>query len=71
VAKIRLIAPVARVVPGLGRRTVQPDEVVTVPDRDFESYVCQPEIWQPVEEPKTEPRQAAMKTARRAPKDGD
>lgn len=71
-AKIRLIAASPRRVPGLGGRTVQPDEVVTVPDTEFESYVCQTETWQPVAEPKTEPPQAALKTApKRAAKDGE
>lgn len=75
-AKIRMVAASERRVPGLGGRTVQVDEVVTVPDAEFESYVCQAEIWQPVEEPETgteaEPSKAAMKTVRRrAVKDGE
>lgn len=51
-AKVRFIAPETRDVPWLGR-TVQPDEVVEVPDAQYDSYVCQPEVWVPVEEPKT------------------
>jgi hypothetical protein len=55
VAKVRLIAAEPRVVPWLGAQTtVQPDQVVTVPDAQFEAYVCQSEVWEPVEEP-TEP----------------
>lgn len=64
-AKIRLAADEPRIVPWLGpERIVQPDEVVTVPDDDFEAYVCQ-DIWQPVENPK--PKAAA----KRAAKEGD
>lgn len=65
-AKIRLAADEPLIVPWLGHRTVQPDEVVTVPDDDFEAYVCQ-DIWQAVESPKP---QAAPKQ-RTATKEGD
>lgn len=61
-AKVRLIAGEPRIVPWLGQnRTVQPDEVVEIPDGHFEAYVCQPSVWQPVEEPK-KPRKTSSKT---------
>lgn len=64
-AKVRLIAAEPRIVPWLGPGTVvEPDQVVEVPDAQFESYVCQPAVWEPVAEPKTAPR---AKTS----KDGD
>ena len=49
-AEVRFIGSTAHVVPWLGR-TVQPDEVVTVPDEQFDAYVCQPALWQAVAEP--------------------
>lgn len=66
-AKVRLIAPEARIVPELGGRTVQPDEVVEVPDERFEGYVCQATVWQPVEEPRTAPaKKGGQKAAKGA-----
>lgn len=62
-AKVRLIADESRIVPWLNNRTVQPDEVVEVPDGDVESYLCQPATWEPVAEPKT--------AVKRGSKDGD
>lgn len=62
-AKIRFIGPEPHMVPWLGGRTVQPDEMVEVPDTDFDAYVCQPALWQAVEEPKTA-RAAETNTAR-------
>lgn len=50
-AQVRFVGAEPHHVPWLGR-TVEPDEVVTVPDGQFESYVCQPLSWQAVEEPK-------------------
>lgn len=73
-AKVRLIAPEERRVPWLGR-TVQPDEVVDVPDRQFDAYVCQAGTWQAVEEPKPPAVEVAAETKpaprRRSGKDGD
>lgn len=71
-AKIRLIADQPRTVPWLGGREVQPDEVVTVPDDGdfgYEHYVCQPETWQLIEEPKT--AKAPAPKQRAASKDGE
>lgn len=52
-AKVRFIGPEEVMVPELGDRVVQPDQVVEVPDERFEAYVCQTENWESVEEPKT------------------
>ncbi|AKN71230.1 hypothetical protein QR97_27905 [Streptomyces sp. PBH53] len=51
-ARVRFIGPEPVTVPELGGRTVEPDEVVEVPDGRFEGYVCQPGTWEPVEEPR-------------------
>jgi hypothetical protein len=64
-ARVRLIGPEPVTVPELGRE-VQPDEVVPVPDDRFEGYVCQPGMWEPVEEPAA-PAAAARKTAAKSP----
>ncbi|MGW9371194.1 hypothetical protein ACWGVR_14425 [Streptomyces xanthophaeus] len=64
-AKVRYIGPTAVTVPELGSRTVQPDEVVEVPDARYDGYVCQPTNWEPVEEPKdAAPKKAAPKTTK-------
>ncbi|MFZ3569419.1 hypothetical protein ACNYS0_20935 [Streptomyces sp. BH034] len=64
-ARVRLIGPEAVVVPELGGRTVEPDEIVEVPDERFEAYVCQTATWEPVEEPKPV---AVTTTAKKAAK---
>ncbi|WP_062207982.1 hypothetical protein [Streptomyces sp. NBRC 109706] len=72
-AEVRFIGSTAHIVPWLGR-TVQPDEVVTVPDDQFDAYVCQPALWQPVAEPAPDAEPAPlMKPAprRRGGKSGD
>ncbi|WP_262058519.1 hypothetical protein [Streptomyces sp. STR69] len=51
-ARVRFLGHEPVTVPELGR-TVEPDEVVEVPDDRYEGYVCQPSNWEPVEEPKT------------------
>ncbi|MFF5445492.1 hypothetical protein [Streptomyces sp. NPDC012888] len=51
-AKVRFVGPEPVIVPELGGRTVQPDEVVEVPDHRYDAYVCQPPNWEGVEEPK-------------------
>ncbi|MFC8277186.1 hypothetical protein ACFUJR_32580 [Streptomyces sp. NPDC057271] len=51
-ARVRFIGPQPVTVPELGGRTVQPDEVVEVPDARYDGYVCQPCNWEPIEEPK-------------------
>ncbi|WP_423833362.1 hypothetical protein [Streptomyces manipurensis] len=65
-AKVRWIGPTEVSVPELGHRTVQPDEVVEVPDDRYDGYVCQTVNWEPVEEPKepAAPRKAAAKSTR-------
>ncbi|MEV0441806.1 hypothetical protein AB0I84_05845 [Streptomyces spectabilis] len=70
-ARVRLIGPEAVTVPELGGRAVEPDEVVEVPDERFEGYVCQPQMWEPVEEPGA--KAAAKKTtaAKSAPQKED
>ena len=62
-ARVRLIGPEAVRVPELGDRTVEPDEVVEVPDDRYDGYVCQPGTWEGVEEPKTEAAPPPKKTA--------
>ncbi|NUL09068.1 hypothetical protein [Streptomyces lunaelactis] len=73
-ARVRFIGPEPVTVPELGR-TVQPDELVEVPDGRFEGYVCQSSNWESVEEPKQEaaPAAPAKKAAARsaAPKGSD
>ena len=69
-ARIRLIDVEPRIVPWLGSQTVQPDQVVEVPDDQYDAYVCQPAVWESVEEP------AASKSTKRSVrsstgKDGD
>lgn len=62
-AKVRYVGDVPVTVPELGGRTVQPDEVVEVPDDRYDGYVCQPPNWEPVEEPKdSAPKKAAAKS---------
>ena len=60
-ARVRFIGPEPVTVPELGGRVVQPDEVVEVPDGLYEGYVCQPQTWEPVEEPAA--KSAAKKTS--------
>lgn len=50
-AKVRLIAAEPRIVPWLGSQTIQPDEIVTVPDAQLDAYACQPQVWEVIEEP--------------------
>ncbi|MEU5580933.1 hypothetical protein ABZ791_30115 [Streptomyces huasconensis] len=54
-ARVRYIGPEPVTVPELGATVVEPDEVVEVPDDRYEGYVCQPQTWQTVEEPKDVP----------------
>ncbi|MET7475063.1 hypothetical protein ABZT17_11980 [Streptomyces sp. NPDC005648] len=63
-ARVRFIGPEPVRVPELGDRTVEPDEVVKVPDERFDGYVCQPAAWEAVEEPKAA---TAKKTAAKTP----
>ncbi|MFF8953887.1 hypothetical protein ACF09I_34575 [Streptomyces sp. NPDC014940] len=51
-ARVRYLGHEPVTVPELGDRTVQPDEVVDVPDDRYEGYVCQPANWEAVEEPR-------------------
>jgi len=60
-ARVRLIGPEPVSVPELGERTVQPDEIVEVPDERHAAYVCQPLTWESVEEPGAKPKKAAAK----------
>ncbi|MEV7240457.1 hypothetical protein AB0N92_04225 [Streptomyces sp. NPDC093248] len=70
-ARVRYLGPEQVTVPELGR-TVEPDEIVEVPDDRYEGYVCQPANWEAVEEPRPpEPelpelpvRKSAARTAR-------
>lgn len=62
-AKVRFVGREPVTVPELGSRTVEPDEVVEVPDERFEGYVCQAQTWEPIEEPKTSAKKTAAKSA--------
>ncbi|MFI9344925.1 hypothetical protein ACIG0D_27220 [Streptomyces sp. NPDC052773] len=53
-ARVRFVGAEPVTVPELGGRSVQPDEVVVVPDDRFDGYVCQLGTWEAVEEPKQE-----------------
>ncbi|MER7967673.1 hypothetical protein ABTX35_01420 [Streptomyces sp. NPDC096080] len=66
-ARVRYLGPEQVTVPELGR-SVEPDEVVEVPDERFEGYVCQPSNWEAVEEPKDE-KAPAKKTAAKPQKE--
>ncbi|WP_055526008.1 hypothetical protein [Streptomyces graminilatus] len=65
-ARVRYLGPEPVTVPELGR-TVEPDEVVEVPDARFEGYVCQTTNWEPVEEPKAEAAVPVRKTSAARP----
>jgi len=69
-ARVRYIGAEPVTVPELGSRTVQPDELVEVPDERFDAYVCQPASWESVDEPK--PAETTKKTtaAKAATKEG-
>lgn len=54
-ARVRYIGAEPVTVPELGDRSVEPDQVVEVPDARFEGYVCQPGTWESVQEPQDEP----------------
>lgn len=69
-ARVRLIGPDQVTVPELGR-TVEPDEVVEVPDERYEGYVCQPATWEAVEEPKAAPAAKKTSAAKSAPQKED
>jgi hypothetical protein len=64
VAKFRCVASEPLIVPWLDGRTIEPDQVVEVPDEHYDAYECQPTVWQPVQEPK-------KTSARASSKDGD
>lgn len=59
-ARVRYIGAEPVTVPELGDRTIHPDEVTEVPDARFEGYVCQPQTWEAVEEPRTEDEPKAL-----------
>lgn len=65
-ARVRFIGPETVTVPELGGRSVEPDEVVEVPDDRFEGYVCQPQTWEAVEEPKDDPASAPLLPMRKS-----
>ncbi|WP_406004431.1 hypothetical protein [Streptomyces sp. NBC_00987] len=66
-ARVRYIGAEPVTVPELGSKTIQPDEVVEVPDGRFEGYLCQPQTWESVEEPKADlPAPKKMTTVAKA-----
>jgi hypothetical protein len=60
VARVRFIGAEPHIVPELGDRPVQPDEIVSVPDDRWEGYVCQPSLWESIEEPLPPPAAPAV-----------
>jgi len=54
-ARVRYVGAETVTVPELGGRSVQPDEVIEVPDDRYDGYVCQPGVWEAVEEPRQQP----------------
>ncbi|KOG81238.1 hypothetical protein ACZ90_37475 [Streptomyces albus subsp. albus] len=60
-ARVRYIGAEPVTVPELGSRTVQPDEIVEVPDARFDGYVCQTAAWEGIEEPQDETAPAPLK----------
>ncbi|MFE3381927.1 hypothetical protein [Streptomyces anulatus] len=67
-ARVRYIGAEPVTVPELGSRTVQPDEIVEVPDQRFEGYVCQPQVWEGIEEPQDDKPSAPSKKSTPAAK---
>lgn len=51
-AKYRNVSGEARVVPLVGGRVVEPDEVITVPDQIAGQYVWPEDTWQAEDAPK-------------------
>lgn len=74
-ARVRYVGAETVTVPELGGRSVEPDEVIEVPDDRYDGYVCQPGVWEPVEEPRQEvaepPLTAPKKTIAPRPQKGD
>ncbi|WP_328920646.1 hypothetical protein OG911_27990 [Streptomyces sp. NBC_00208] len=63
-ARVRYIGAEPVTVPELGNRTVQPDEMVEVPDARWDGYVGQTATWEAVDEPKADqPAPKKMTTA--------
>lgn len=69
-ARVRFIGAEAVRVSELGDRTVEPDEVVEVPDGRYEGYVCQTSNWEAVEEPKALEAPVKKIAARASQKEG-
>ncbi|ARF75682.1 hypothetical protein B7C62_28070 [Kitasatospora albolonga] len=65
-ARVRYVGRDPVTVPELGGRSIQPDEMVEVPDDRYDGYVCQPGTWEAVEDPK--PSAPAAKKATPAAK---
>ncbi len=65
-ARVRYLGHEQVTVPELSR-TVEPDEVVEVPDDRFEAYICQASNWEAIEEPKA-PEAPTKRTAAKASK---
>ncbi|WP_404974891.1 hypothetical protein [[Kitasatospora] papulosa] len=63
-ARVRYVGAEPVTVPELGSRTVQPDELVEVPDDRHDAYVCQVSTWESVDEPM--PAETPKKTAAKA-----
>lgn len=70
-ARVRYIGARPVTVPELGGRAIEPDQVVEVPDARFDGYVCQPQTWEPLEEPQAEPPPVAVKKTAARPRKED
>jgi hypothetical protein len=64
-AKVRFLGAEPHLVPELGDRLVEPDQVVTVPDERFEAYLLHPHLWESVEEPRETTPPAKKATAKK------
>jgi hypothetical protein len=65
-ARVRYIGAEPVTVPELGSRTVQPDEMVEVPDARWEGYVGQTATWEAVDEPQVDQPAPKKMTAAKA-----
>ncbi|MGW0647892.1 hypothetical protein ACWD4T_03650 [Streptomyces umbrinus] len=70
-ARVRYVGAEPVSVPELGARTVEPDQVVEVPDERYPGYVCQPQTWESVEEPGAKAAAKKSIAAKSAPQKED
>ncbi|MFD9192993.1 hypothetical protein ACFWCA_32865 [Streptomyces phaeochromogenes] len=70
-ARVRYVGAEPVSVPELGGRTVEPDQVVEVPDERYPGYVCQSQTWESVEEPGAKAAAKKSTAAKSAPQKED